>query len=178
MSVGIGTISKGLVQQAIEKVANDPEQRMAFLKILKTQGGDWIAALRSKSAGGLGGDLAQGAESYFREQWLKFWPDHAVEAIVRQSLVETLELAGSLSLPIDCYWIWTNDPKKFEALIAHNARQVTRIILTPKPPTNPPASLTGLAPFLIVMGSPPEAVIQRYDPQGQWITVKPKIAQH
>ncbi len=110
MSVGIGTISKGLVQQAIEKVANDPKQQMAFLKILKTSDEDWIVALRRKEAGGLGGNLDQGAESYFRERWLKFWPDHPVEAIVRQSLVETLELAGSRSVPIDCYWIWTNDP--------------------------------------------------------------------
>ena len=32
MSVGIGTISKGLLQQAIEKVANNPQLRPDFLQ--------------------------------------------------------------------------------------------------------------------------------------------------
>jgi hypothetical protein len=179
MSVGIGTISKGRVQQAIETAANDPKLRPGFLNALQgpqTSGTDWIDFLRD--AGG----LSPGDEDYFRTRWLQFWSQtYPVEAIVRQSLIEAIALANydpvgekERFLPIDCYWIWTNDASKFEALIAPNDRQVTRIILTPPPPTHPNTSiLTGLAPFLIVKAGPVEKEL-RQDPEGQWITVQIK----
>jgi hypothetical protein len=182
MSEGIGMISKGLVQQAIENVANNPQQRGDFLRVLKDNNpeADWIHFLRDN------GGLDIGAERYFREDWLRdFWSKaFPVEAIVRQSLIEAIELANrdpdtgqERFLPIDCYWIWTNDPSKFEALIAVNERQVTRIILTPPPPTtptNPKRPLTRSTSFFIVKQAHPVEEELRQDPQGQWITVRLK----
>jgi hypothetical protein len=178
MSVGIGTISKGNVQQAIERVANNPLHRPNFLAALQGNpqiaGTDWIDFLRDT------GGLATGDENYFRISWLQFWSKtYPVEAIVRQSLIVAINLADTHStpqnfMPIDCYWIWTNDASKFEALITFNTRQVMRIILTPPPPTHPNMStLTGEAPFWIVKANPVETVIDT-DPEGEWITVQIK----
>src|SRR5262247_2990581 len=70
--------------------------------------------------------------------------------------IEAIELADNLTtdpkhpIPIDCHWIWTDDPDKFEVFITHNARQVTRILLTPRPPTNPALPLIALAPYFVV----------------------------
>jgi hypothetical protein len=180
MSVGIGTISKGRVQQAMEGVANDPKLRPGFLNALQgpQTPTDWIDFLRDS------GGLSPGDENYFRNNWLYFWSQtYPVEAIVRQSLIVAIDLAtrdpdngDERFLPIDCYWLWTNDTSKFEALITYNVRQVTRIILTPPPPTKPNMSLlTGMAPFWIVRASPVEVEQEiDKDPEGEWITVRIK----
>jgi hypothetical protein len=177
MSVGIGTISKGLLQQAIEKVANDPQRRPDFLNALQgpQMPTDWLAFLTDSR------ELDSAAESYVRNTWQKFWVQYPVEVIMRQSLIEAIQLATrdpvngqERFLPIDCYWIWTNDSTKFEVLLTYNERQVTRILLTPPPPTNPNRSiLTGLTPFWIVKANPVEQAV-RTDPEGQWITVQIK----
>jgi hypothetical protein len=181
---GIGTISKGDLQKAIEKVANNPQLRSDFLAALKgtptTPGTDWLEFLRNTD------ELDIQVERYVRDTWQKtFWSQYPVEPIMRQSLIEAIELADSLTadkqnpMPIDCYWIYTNDPDKFEALITYNARQVTRIILTPPPPPpNHPPLLTGKAPFWIVKPANSAALVQeeevRRDPEGQWITMQLK----
>jgi len=178
MSVGIGTISKGLVQLAIEKVSNDKDQREEFLQVLTANNptSDWIKYLGDK--GGLPGN----AEEYFRTEWLHFWSDSfPVEAIVRQSLIQAIELAERRSeteghfVALDCYWLWTNDQSRFEVLITVNARQVTRIVLTPPPPTapnNPREPLNSQTEFYIVKpASPVEEEVNR-DEHGQWRIVR------
>jgi len=209
MSVGIGTISKGLLQQAIESVTNDnnAQRRPGFLNALKgpQTPTDWLDFLRNS------GELDRGAEHYVRNTWQKFWQRYPVEPIMRQSLIEAIELADNLTtdpknpMPIECHWIWTDDPDKFEVFITHNARQVTRILLTPRPPTNPALPLIALAPYFVVkpriylnteqeqeLPRDPEApgaivrkedsVIQAFlkmprDPGAPWVTVQLK-AQH
>lgn len=207
MSVGIGTISKGLLQQAIERAANNAQQRPAFLAILKGSSGtlatDWLDFLT------VSGGLDRAAARYVRDIWFQFWPSaYQAETIMRQSLIEAIELANSLTtneqnpMPIDCHWIWTEDQTKFQVLITYNARQVTRILLTPPPPTDRTIPLIGLAPYFVVKpGShidsaqeqalpraprPPgdtvpaeEQVMQAFlrmprDPTGAWVTVQLK----
>ena len=178
MSVGIGTISKGLIQRAIEKVANNKELRDDFLQALKVNNpmSDWIKFLRDKA------EIEGTVEEYFRTKWLHFWSDSfPVEAIVRQSLIEAIELAKNRSereghfVDLDCYWIWTNDQSRFEVLITVNARQVTRIVLTPPPPTTPNSPREPLnheTDFYIVKhGNLVEQEVRK-DEQGQWRTVR------
>jgi hypothetical protein len=158
MSVGIGRISKGLFQEAIEKVANnknDNKKRSDLLRALKAKNPTaWFNCLEDSGA------LESASADYVRNRWCKFWEPaykaEDVEAIIRQSLLEALELAERLRkdlkrfTPIDCHWIWTNDTQTLEVLITYNEWQVTRILLTPPPPTNPRLSLSGLAPYFIV----------------------------
>lgn len=186
MSSGIGTISKGLVQRAIERVINNEQLRPVFLDTLKevpeASEADWVDFLREF------GGLDTASERYFRRHWLgQSWSDdYPVETIVRQSLIEAIELADRLTtdaahpMPIDCYWLYTEDTSKFEALITANERQVTRIILTPPPPTAAidPSRLTEFAPLYIVKPGTserqPEEHTLRQDPEGQWVTVQLK----
>ena len=166
MSVGIGRISKGLFQRSIENVANDEGLRPEFLKTLQkdpvTSETDWIDFLRDR------GGLDRAAERYLRDQWLRFWepdyPDYSpdiIEKMLRQSLIKAIELANSLPtpvgkklMPIDCHWIWTDNDNKFEVLIACNEQQVTRILLTPRPPTELSIPLHFRAPYFIVKLGP------------------------
>lgn len=149
MSVGIVRISKGLVQQAIEKVVNDHflneratqeggGLRAQFLAKLQQdpsqdRNGDWITFLREKAS------LERSAEEYFRNRWLReFWSEYQTEAIVRQSLIKAIELANDPLVPIENHWIWTEGPSKFEVLLHVSPRQVTRIILTSPPDEKAP----------------------------------------
>lgn len=188
MSDGIGVISKGAILQAVEKVTQDKQMRSDFLDALrgtpKTPGTDWIDFL------GEFGDLDPADEDYFRNAWLaQFWsPTYPVDAIVRQGFLEAIELANrdpatneSRCLPIDGYWLWTND-RKFEVLIALSPQQVTCIFLTPPPPTRPidPARLTVPVPLFVVKApgyARPEDQEFHKDLQGKWITVQLKIPQ-
>jgi hypothetical protein len=155
MSVGIGRISKGLFQKAIEEVANNESNRPGLMAALKDPENPtaWFNFLEDSGA------LESATADYVRNRWCKFWPAYSaetVEAILRQSLIEALDLANDLYekhksfMPIDCHWIWTNDAETLEVLLTYNERQVTRMLLTPPPPTNPRLSLPGLAPYFIV----------------------------
>lgn len=184
MSVGIGRISKGLFQQAIERVANNEQLRPDFLATLKgtpaISGTDWIDFLRDS------GGLDRAAERYVRDQWLQFWPSYPVEALLRQSLIEAIELANTHNpdpknlLPIECHWIWTNYNNKFEVLVTYNTRQVTRILLTPPPPTNSALPLRALAPYFIIKPrgdvDPEQEQELPRDPEAPWATVQLKAA--
>jgi len=166
MSVGIGRISKGLFQKAIEEVANNKnakKKRYDLLTALKDTGNPtaWFECLEDSGA------LESATADYVRNRWCKFWPAYpsdTVEAILRQSLIEALELADRLYdeqksfIPIDCHWIWTNDGETLEVLLTYNERQVTRILLTPPPPTNPRLSLPGFAPYFTVKPRQPQPV--------------------
>jgi hypothetical protein len=175
MSVGFGRISKGLFQQSIEQVANDEGLRRTFLDTLQgtppAEGGDWIDFLRNH------GGLDRAAESYVRNEWMRFWqpeyPDYSpdiVQEILRQSLIKAIELANSLPtddkmpMPIDCHWIWTDNNNKFEALITSSRRQVTRILLTPPPPTDLVLPLRFLAPYFIVKLGPIDPAQEQEQP--------------
>jgi len=72
MSVGIGTISKGLLQQAIERVANDVQRRPTFLAVLRGNAGapgtDWLDFLT------VSGELDRAAARSVRDHWFQFWP--------------------------------------------------------------------------------------------------------
>lgn len=155
MSVGIATISKGLLQRAIENVVNNTAARPAFLATLQgnppTPGMDWLDYLVAAE------ELDRAAARYVRDIWFPAWPsDYQAEAIMRQSLIEAIELANSLAtpaqpfMPIDCHWIWTEDQTKFQVLLTYNTRQVTRILLTPPLPTKRDIPLLGLARYFAV----------------------------
>jgi hypothetical protein len=172
MSVGIGRISKGLFQRSIENVVNNGEElRRAFLAALQkdsaTSSEDWIDFLREY------GGLDRAAESYIRNAWLRFWeseplsysPD-MVKEILRQSLIQAIALADQHKsdpknpLPIDCHWIWTDHNDKLEVLITYNRQQVTRILLTPPPPTEPPLPLRFRSDYFIVKRGPIEPALE------------------
>lgn len=161
MSVGIGRISKGLFQRSIEKVANNINLRSDFLDTLEgnplTAGEDWIDFL------GKHGGLDKVSENYIRNEWLQFWQEYdlrykpeIIEEMLRQSLIKAIRLAmehkpdAKELLPIDCQWIWTDGNKKFEVLVTYNEQQVTRILLTPRPPTAPILPLRFRAPYFTV----------------------------
>ena len=197
MSSGIVSISKGKVQQAIEKAANNAELRYQFLQKLKqdrsteTPDTDWIAFLRNPSHG----NLQPATESYFRESWLGSysWRRFNVEAIVRQSLIKAIELANNPVRPIENYWIWTYDPERFEVALHATPRQVTRIIVTsqlveresenasgeiPKAAPVIPETATEL-PFWVVKpyGEPPTRAtayerLKEEKPQEGWVMVQ------
>lgn len=188
MSVGIGRMSKGKLQLAIEKVANDPQLRADFLTTLKgpQEPNDWLDFLEEHG-------LDSAAVSYIREHWQTMWQTYSysaelVEAIMRQSLIEAIDLAESLTqdrhnpIPIDCHWIWTDDRKRFEVFITFNERQVTRILLTPPPPTTRPRPLLGQDPNYFVVKSRDrieedlEKELPR-DPKAPWVTVQFKAVE-
>jgi hypothetical protein len=160
MSVGIGRISKGLFQRSIEKVVNnDVGLRYQFLDALQnppaTSGKDWIDFLMDH--GGLDGASAD----YVRNEWLRFWEPlgyarDVVKEMLRQSLIRAITLADqhtskpTTPLPIACHWIWTDNNDRVEVLVTYDEQQVTRILLTPPPPTELTSPLRFLAPYFIV----------------------------
>lgn len=163
MSVGIGRISKGLFQRSIEKVVNnDVGLRRDFLDALQNSpaisGEDWIDFLREH------GGLDRASADYVRNEWLRFWESHqplsyapdVVKEMLRQSLIRAITLAdqhksnANNPLPIECHWIWTDNNDRVEVLVTYNEQQVTRILLTPPPPTDLTSPLRFLAPYFIV----------------------------
>ena len=145
MSDGIGVILEGLILKAVKRVTQNPQLRGNFLTALNNAstapGSDWITFLRQY------GGLDANAEDYFRRSWLgTFWsPSYPVETLVRRGFIEAIELANQHGgLPIEGYWIWTNDASAFKVLIAPSPQQVTCIFLTPPtntPPVNVPVQL-------------------------------------
>jgi hypothetical protein len=161
MSVGIARISKGLFQRSIEQVVNsDVRLRYQFLLALQnrpgTVGEDWIDFLTQH------GGLDRASASYIRGEWLRFWEPlgyapEVVQEILRQSLIRAITLAdqhqsnSTQPLPIACHWIWTdNNNDRVEVFVTYNEQQVTRILLTPPPPTELTLPLRFLSPYFIV----------------------------
>lgn len=77
--------------------------------------------------------------------WWPNNPSHPVEAILREALIQALEVAtkkGTVDpdtkeprgIPIDTYWVCAGENHPFEAFVCWNTRQVTLIILTPTIP--------------------------------------------
>jgi hypothetical protein len=116
---------------------------------------DWIDFLIDH------GGLDRASASYVRDEWLRFWeplgyaPD-VVKEMLRQSLIRAITLAdqhksnANKPLPIACHWIWTDNSHRVEVLVTYDEQQVTRILLTPPPPTEIVSPLRFLAPYFIV----------------------------
>jgi hypothetical protein len=66
--------------------------------------------------------------------WWHDNPNHPVEEVLREALIQALEVANARNLSIDTYWVCAGENHPFEAFVCWNPRQVTLIILTPSVP--------------------------------------------
>ena len=89
--------------------------------------------------------------SHMRDEWFRTWWPWAqpVEPIIRQGVIQALNLAISTKLPLCFYWVCSpqyddstdsssTDNEPVEVTIGQSAQQITVIFHTPDPPYLPP----------------------------------------
>lgn len=139
-----GEMSKGEILQDLDKLLSDPPRRDALFDDLddKTAGGAWTYSL-AKLAVKHGLVVANSdAEKHLANDWFgTAWWNHMSplqkEDTVRAALSVAIREAQKRNLPIDCYWVCAlhgMPPAKLQVTISWSDRQVTLILLTPKPP--------------------------------------------
>jgi hypothetical protein len=126
-------IVKGVVHEKIEAlVNNDPAARQRFLTALKTSQQDYVQLLVDNVG------VTPSEEQFLRTYWYNlngWWPDkQPIEPIVRQRLIEALELAVTGNLPIDSYHL-IDSGNRFDSVVVSSTCQITRLIVTPPIPS-------------------------------------------
>jgi hypothetical protein len=139
-----GHISKGAVHRKIDALVNRWEfyfyRRAAFLDALKHEAATveiYLDILQRPSPDWPG--VTQAEADYLRRTWFgTWWPGlQPVYPRVRHGLIKAIEEAGNFRL-LDSYWCSAGADTVFEVFVLRSFFQVTRIILTPPPPTDAP----------------------------------------
>ncbi len=163
-----GDISKGTIQDKLDKLCNDPSKRDALLDDLRKSPEGYVDIL-VKHMLRTSYELESYEVSYLRTMWFNkvgYWKNHQpIEPIYRQGMIKAIEVATqdeqgknrAQALPIDSYWIC--DGNRVQVFVICNDRQVTRINLTPPPDPDrakvDPSKLTDMAPMWVVKPSRP-----------------------
>ncbi len=161
-------ISKGPVHVAMDEQLNHRDARGHFdrraiiLAALKDSTQDYIGIVKDLF------NVPDKHANYLARYWYDanwespdspcWWKDvQPIEPIVRQSLIDAIELANEANVPIDSYWMPGGD--QCEVLITRSQAQLTRLLLTPAtplPPKNWQAYYTALADIWVVKRGEPE----------------------
>ena len=125
-----GTLTKGTVHKKVEQLVNGNQQALEdLLDALKDEKQDYVDILQ-RLAGVTQQEAAQLCQTWYGPQC--WWPaHHPMAPIVRESLIQALELARDRRLPINSYWLCAGD--QFRVIVTHDNLQVLRLILTPLP---------------------------------------------
>src|SRR5919109_4147953 len=143
------------VLQRLDDLCRDPLKRDALLADLKDSTQDYVDIL--VKYGAAKDDVAAHLRTHFYDRNQGWWGDEPAAAIVRQGLIQAIELAmrdphtGEMRaqpLTIDSYWVLIGN--QLATIVTCSDTQVTRLLLTPSPPFDPTLELPGKASIWVV----------------------------
>jgi hypothetical protein len=139
-----GEMSKGDILQDLDALLSDPPRRDALLADMEArtpanQPQYSLASLAVKHGLVVAGSPAANhlANDWFGPNWWTHMTGQEKEDTVRAGLIVACREAKTRQIPIDCYWVCAlhgMPPEKMQVTISWSDRQVTVILLTPKPP--------------------------------------------
>jgi hypothetical protein len=180
-------ILKVPVLQRLDDLCRNPQTRDALLADLKDWQQDYVDIL--VKYGAAKENVAAHLRTHFYDRKQGWWGDEPTAAIVRQGLIQAIELAmrdpetGEMRaqpLTIDSYWVLIGN--QFATIITCSDTQVTRLLLTPPPLPDPAAQLPGRAPIWVVKRGigvaqgqeSPGEIVEHVDAKNEVVTVRVK----
>ena len=172
-----GSVAQGPILLKVDAAANDPTKREAFLTDLKTWTSDYLEVIQKYVR------LTAGEVDYVKKFWFNpegLWPDlQPIEPLHRQGLITAIEVAmeDEAQLPIASYWVCVST--NFEIILTRTQQQVTRLIITPFPPSLGRQRLSDqLAPIWSIRaaGSVGEQIVQTENQEVPVIIARPQIS--
>jgi len=171
----------------LDDLCRDPKTRDALLADLKDWQQDYVDILVKYRVAKA--NVAAHLRTHFYDRKQGWWGDEPTAAIVRQGLIQAIELAmrdpqtGEMRaqpLTIDSYWVLIGN--QVATIVTCSDTQVTRLLLTPSPPFDPTAELPGKAPIWVVkrgIGAvqgqeSPGEVVEHVDAENEVVTVRVK----
>jgi hypothetical protein len=184
-------ILKVPVLQRLDDLCRNPQTRDALLADLKDWQQDYVDIL--VKYGAAKENVAAHLRTHFYDRKQGWWGDEPTAAIVRQGLIQAIELAmrdpetGEMRaqpLTIDSYWVLIGN--QFATIITCSDTQVTRLLLTPPPLPDPAAQLPGRAPIWVVKRGigvaqgqeSPGEIVEHVDAKNEVVTVRVKAFQY
>jgi hypothetical protein len=184
-------ILKVPVLQRLDDLCRNPQTRDALLADLKDWQQDYVDIL--VKYGAAKDNVAAHLRTHFYDRKQGWWGDEPTAAIVRQGLIQAIELAmrdpetGEMRaqpLTIDSYWVLIGN--QFATIITCSDTQVTRLLLTPPPLPDPAAQLPGRAPIWVVKRGigvaqgqeSPGEIVEHVDAKNEVVTVRVKAFQY
>ena len=180
-------ILKVPVFKRLDDLCRDPLKREALLADLKDWTQDYVDILVKHRAAK---DYeAEHLRAHLYNKQTGWWRDEPIEAIMRQGLIQAIELATrdpetwekrAQPLNIDSYWVFASN--QFAVIVTCSDTQVTRLLLTPNPPLDPRAQLPAKAPIWVVKRGigvaqgqeSPGEVVEHVDEKNEVATVRVK----
>ncbi len=172
-----GSVAQGPILLKVDAAANDPAKREAFLTDLKTWTSDYVEVLKKHVS------LTTGEVDYLQKSWFNpngLWPDlQPIESPHRQGLITAIEVAteDEAQLPIASYWVCVST--HFEIILTRTQQQVTRLIITPFPPSLDGQRLSDqIAPIWSIRAAGPrgEQIVQTENQEVPIIISRPQIS--
>jgi hypothetical protein len=95
-----------------------------------------IVELARRHTGGRDGRgakrLTTGDIEHFQQDWIDYWSEYPVEAVLKTGYRKAIEVARAAKKPIESWWVCANEDA-FQVYVCEGARVVTVIVFSPQP---------------------------------------------
>ncbi len=127
-------IGKGAQFELIDRqFGGDGEQRQQeYDTVLERLDAETIVELARRHTTPNGPRLTRGDIEHFEEDWIGYWKDYPVEAVMREGYRKAITLARDAGKPIESLWVCA-DEHAFQVYVCEGPRQVTVLVFTPPP---------------------------------------------